>query len=402
MTGGVVPVPLEFASSRPTARGGLRVLVISYEFPPIGGGGGRVAASIARGLARRGFTVRVLTSRLRGLPNEERLDGIDIRRAFAGRRQRDRCTALEMAAYVISHIVPALSEVRRFHPDVVHVHFAVPSGAVAWFATRLRRVPYVLTAHLGDVPGGAPEQTDQLFGLVKPMTIPIWRGAVAVTAVASHVSRLAHTAYGCHPTVILNGIDMRRPLPAIPRPSGAPVRAIWSGRIQTQKNLSAGIKALAAITDRAWTLDIIGDGPLRQEVEQCAHSSGLNNRVRFRGWLCAADVEKALAAADILFLPSLSEGLSLATVEALRAGLAIVATRIPGINDVVIDGVNGLLCDPRQPETYASALATLVDDPDRLDAMRRASIARAPLFDEERMIDAYEVVLRDAAGGERQ
>ena len=115
----------------------LRILVLCYELPPVGGGGGRIALDVARGLLGRGHSVRVLTSHVAGLAREETIEGVSVRRAFAARRRADRCSVPEMAGYVAMHIAPALHEIGTFKPDVVHVHFAVPTGAVAWAATRL-------------------------------------------------------------------------------------------------------------------------------------------------------------------------------------------------------------------------------------------------------------------------
>ena len=82
----------------------MRILVLNYEYPPVGGGGGKVSAQIARGLAARGHEVRVLTARQGNLPAEEIQDGVIVRRVRALRRRQDRCSPLEMAAYVISAI----------------------------------------------------------------------------------------------------------------------------------------------------------------------------------------------------------------------------------------------------------------------------------------------------------
>ena len=140
----------------------MKILVVNYEYPPVGGGGGRVAAQIAGELARRGHEVRVQTSRTGGLPRQEMVAGVDIRRSFSFRRKPDTCSVLEMAGYMVSNTWPVLGTARTWRPDVMHVHFAVPAGPVAWVAHQLTGVPYVLTAHLGDVPGGTPEQTDHL------------------------------------------------------------------------------------------------------------------------------------------------------------------------------------------------------------------------------------------------
>lgn len=371
----------------------MRVLVVCYEYPPVGGGGGRVAAEVARGLVRRGHQVRVLTSLAAGLPARETIEGVDIRRVYAGRRALDHCTVPQMAAYVATNSLPALREIRAFRPDVVHTHFAVPSGAVAWFATRFGSTPYVVTAHLGDVPGGVPEQTDHLFPVLKPFTLPIWRSAAAVTAVSPHVAALSHNAYGIRPQVILNAIDMTRATSAPFAPREGALRLVWCGRIQEQKNLGPAIEALARLAGHDWTLDVIGDGPLRADTEGRCTSAGLAGQVRFRGWLPAEDVPAALADADVLFQPSITEGLSLVTIEALREGLAFLASRIPGIEDVVVPGVNGLLCSADEPLSFADALATLIEDRPRVAAMRAASLARAPQFDATRMIDEYEAML---------
>jgi glycosyltransferase involved in cell wall biosynthesis len=301
-----------------------------------------------------------------------------------------------MAIYVLTQPLPALFEVLRFRPDVIHVHFAVPTGPVAWFATRFVGTPYVLTVHLGDVPGGVPEETDHLYRMVKPFTVPIWRSAAAVIAVAPHVAELANRAYGITPHVILNGSDaiMARKLSEV-RNAG-PLRVVWCGRIQQQKNLAAAIAGLASIVGQAWTLDILGDGPLRAEAEETSRCSGLSGQIRFHGWVEPSRVAAEFGHADVLFLPSLAEGLSLVTVEALRAGLAFVASGVHGITEVVVHGHNGILCDPRAPSSFAAALMDLVGDRGKLRAMQVASAERAALFGTEAMVDAYERVLADA------
>jgi glycosyltransferase involved in cell wall biosynthesis len=182
----------------------MRILVLNYEHPPLGGGGGRLAAKVASGLASRGHQVRVLTAGMPQLPKEALEQGFEIRRLRAFRRREDTCSVAEMALWVTAAIPAAITEVRRWKPDVIHAHFAVPTGAVAWMASKATGVPYVLTAHLGDVPGGVPEQTANLFRWIHPLTVPIWSGAVATTAVSSFVAGLAEKAYGLKPQIILS------------------------------------------------------------------------------------------------------------------------------------------------------------------------------------------------------
>ena len=87
-----------------------------------------------------------------------------------------------MAGFVGASLLKGYPLLGKWRPDVMHVHFAVPAGAAGWLLNRLSGVPYVLTAHLGDVPGGVPEKTGKWFRLIFPLTPPIWRDAAAVTA----------------------------------------------------------------------------------------------------------------------------------------------------------------------------------------------------------------------------
>ena len=251
----------------------------------------------------------------------------------------------------------------------------------------------MLTAHLGDVPGGVPEQTDHLYRIVKPFTVPIWRSAAAVTAVAPHVAELAEQAYGIKPRVILNGSDAVMSRRSDNRMTGQPLRLLWCGRIQQQKNLGTALASLSSIAGLPWTLDVLGDGPLRREAEERCRAAELTGQIRFHGWVTPDHVASEFGKADVLFLPSITEGLSLVTVEALRAGLAFVASRIPGISDVVVDGQNGILCDARTPASFAAAIGSLIGDRTRLHSMQVASAERASLFGTEQMVDAYEELL---------
>ncbi|MET0253275.1 MAG: glycosyltransferase family 4 protein, partial [Terrimicrobiaceae bacterium] len=121
----------------------MKILVLCYEYPPIGGGGGRIAAQVASGLARRGHAVRVLTGGMRHLPRREVRDLVEVVRPFSFRRREDTCTVPEMALYLATGLLPVLRESRKWRPDVVHAHFAVPTGPLALATKLLTGVPYV-------------------------------------------------------------------------------------------------------------------------------------------------------------------------------------------------------------------------------------------------------------------
>lgn len=378
----------------------MRILVFNYEHPPLGGGGGRLAAKVASGLVRRGHAVRILTAGMKHLPAESMEEGVEVRRLRAFRRREDTCSVAEMAAWVARAIPAAIAESHRWKPDVIHAHFAVPTGAVALAVSKVMGIPYVLTAHLGDVPGGVPEQTDRLFRWVKPFTVPIWRDAAATTGVSSFVADLAHAAYGVIPRVILNGIA----LPSAPILDFPEVpQLIMVGRMSVQKNPILAIRALALLRDLPWKMRVIGDGPLLRQVREEVVAAGLSERILFSGWVDSAEVTSALGHSDILLMPSLSEGLPMVAVEAAANGVAIVGSRIGGLADVAIEGRNALLHDlVHGPQGMASALRIFLSDPSRLDEARKASLEIAPQFDLERSLDAYEQLLGECCRGRHE
>jgi len=372
----------------------LRILTLCYEYPPVGGGGGRVAAQVAAGLVERGHQVRVQTAGVGDLPKREMRDGVEIFRTPSFRKKHDTCTVAEMGLYVATSFFPTLHHLRQWQPHVIHAHFAVPTGALAWLASRVIHRPYLLTVHLGDVPGGVPEQTASLFRLVKPFTHPIWNRAAGITAVSTFVQKLAEKAYHRTPQIILNGISLKDHVPIGDKPMGKLPRIAFVGRMSTQKNPLLALEALKKIETLDWEADFVGDGPLLSELRQKAKEWNLEERVQFHGWTDADGVRRILQNADILLMTSLSEGLPMAGIEALSMGLALVTSRIDGVSDILIHNENGLSIPlEKGADGFADALRVLLFDPLKLTSFQQASLRKVSDFDLEKIISIYESAL---------
>ena len=316
----------------------MRILVLNYEFPPVGGGGGRASAELVQALVKRGHDLRVITSHAEGLARTENDQGFMVSRVPTGRRKLYKATFKSMARYVIGGVRPGFNQIREWRPDLIHAHFAVPTGALAYGLRQLTGVPYVLTVHLGDVPGGVSEKTRDWFRLVGPMTPVIWRGAASVVAVSEFTRKLAARRYDVPISVIPNGIS----LPAEPNlDSSQPPRLIFAGRFQPQKNLPFLIDALSKVSDLDWHCSLVGDGPEMEAVIHRVRAHSLEGRVELPGWLEPGQVDARLHDSDVLLMPSLSEGLPVAGVQALAHGVAIVASRAGGLVELVNDENNG-------------------------------------------------------------
>ncbi len=375
----------------------MKILTLCYEYPPIGGGGGRLAHAVAAALVGRGHAVRVITAAMRDLPAREQRDGVEIFRVRGLRARRDACSVAEMGAYVATAFFSAWGQLRAWRPDVMHAHFAVPTGALAWPLRWITGTPYVLTVHLGDLPGGNPDQTDHLFRVLNPFIRPIWQHAAAVTASSTFAADLARTAYGFSPQIILNGVSMEGLLDAAPEPS-AVRQLVAVGRFNPQKNFPWMLEMLGTLAGRSdWHLTLVGDGPQHAEITAAIERHNLAQRVTLAGWVSEVRLREILRASDIFLMPSTSEGNPLAAIEALKAGLAIVGSDIGGLADLISHGENGLRLGLGAASDFASELAALLDDPATLHAMKSRSLARARHFDITAIADAFAQVLERSA-----
>ncbi len=373
----------------------MRILVLTHEYPPIGGGGGRVAQDLCQGFADHGHEVLVLTARYGDQPLEEQRQGVRIRRLNSGRRLAYKADLRAMAGYVWCSFWEGLRIIRQWKPDWIHTHFAVPAGAAAWGLSLFTGVPYVLTAHLGDVPGGVPEKTGRWFRWIYPFTPPIWRRAVQVVAVSAYTRQLALQHYPVPIEVIYNGVDLEALDPGEIRVQDPP-RLVFAGRLMPQKNPLLLVQALAEVKHLPWECVLIGDGVLRPDVEKEIQRCGLEERFTLTGWIQPAEVIGWYRRSDLLFMPSLSEGLPVAGVQAMAMGLALVLSRVGGCVDLVEPGENGYLVESGDRAGFVVALQALLSDPQKLYSARLASRRLAKKFDLNTVVESYERVFAQA------
>jgi len=367
----------------------MRILVLVHEFPPVGGGGGRVAEDICRELSKRGHQIQVLTSHIKGLPDKEDRNGFRIIRLPSFRKQYYQASFISMLVYVLTGLYAGLRLIHYWRPDIIHVHFAVPAGALAWALSKLTGIPYMLTTHLGDIPGGVSEKTNEWFRFVFPFTPPIWKDASRVTAVSNYTRTLAEKYYHVDIDIIYNGVDLTL-LDHGNLQVHTPPRIVFAGRFMEQKNPLQVAQVLAKLKNLEWECAMLGDGPLLDNVKKIVAKHGLEKRFTFPGWVTPQEVLDWFGKSDILFLPSLSEGLPVVGVQALVKGLAIVASRIGGFVDLVDEGENGYLVSPHDEAFIMNALQSLLTETVKLQRARYRSREIARKFDIISIVDTYE------------
>ncbi len=353
----------------------MHILLINSEYPPIGGGAGNASANVARCLAALGHEVTVLTSRFGNFPPVEILDGVTIRRIRAMRRRQDRSTALEQLVFIAAASFHSLSLIQRNKPNATLAFFGVPSGAVAWMLKKLFRIPYIVSLRGGDVPGFRPYDFKLFHKIAAPFLRVIWHQADSVIANSNGLRDLA-LAFdsSIEIPIIPNGVDGSH-YTNEPR-EWTPVKIFSVGRIVHQKGLDLGLRALAQLTELDWHWNIAGDGPQLDALKSLAAELGLSGRVTFLGWQSRAELTQWYHRSNLFLFPSRHEGMPNAVLEAMSSGLPIVATRIAGSEELVLDGETGLLVNAEDVDSLRDALSRLIVEEKMRKSMGHASRQR--------------------------
>lgn len=376
----------------------MNILIINYEFPPIGGGGGIATYYIARELARRGIGVTVLTSHFRSLRYYEELEGIRVYRVPVWRKRRDSCRVLEMLSFVLMSFPTLLYILRKFRYDLLHIFFGVPSGPLGYVAKKLFGIPYLIRMGGGDVPGFRPFQYKYLYTLLTPVLKLLWKNAAFLVANSDGLRDMAHQMFPDLPIqVIPNGVDVRRFAAGQERIPDKPVRILFVSRLIRRKGLQFLIDAVPLIrqhTSTPFVIKVIGDGPDKELFLQQIEARGVRQYFKFIGYVDHDKLPEYYFDADIFVLPSLAEGMPNVVLEAMGSGLPVVATNVPGSEELVRNGENGFLVPARDTDALAQALIPLINNRQLQENMGYQSRIQAQAYMWDIIMEQYLTLYR--------
>ncbi|NOZ95653.1 MAG: glycosyltransferase family 4 protein [Acidobacteria bacterium] len=363
----------------------MRILFWSEQFWPQLGGVQMIAYHLLRELSRRGHEVRVISRRDHpGLPRRQTAFGIPVLRLDHHERVAEGdLNSIACAAGQLH------GEVQDFRPDLFHI-FSIGSNLL--FRERvpaLKSLPLVMTFH-GELRSEFPPGS-LLHGAVDAA-----RGVSTCSraVLSSLTSRFPQHAPKLRS--IQNGI----PIPGAPPDSPhASSTLLFVGRLAPEKGADLAIAAMPvlAAADPDLRLVLAGDGSERDRLQGQARRIGVGDRVRFLGWQPPARIQELLSSAAMLLMPSRTEGLGIAAIEAAARCRPVIASRAGGIPEVVLDGVTGLLVEPENPRALANAVMGLLDDPALAARMGQAAFDHVRhRFSIQRCADAYEHFYRAA------
>ncbi|MEM6109526.1 glycosyltransferase family 4 protein [Mycobacterium sp. 050272] len=274
--------------------------------------------------------------------------------------------------------------------DVFHVHYSwrgsIVRKAVPLFVARLRGVPTIVHGH-----------TTQFFPWLAELPRPLKHAVrLALRADYSAVLGQFHVKESCASL----GFDESRTrvlynpvvVPAVaPSPRTAqPLRAVALGKLGENKGTYDLVRAIGMLPNEIRAnlrVTLAGDGEVVQ-VRDIVAADGLGDTVDVVGWVGPEERDRLLAESAIFLLPSYSEGLPMAVLEAMATGVVVVTTAVGAIPEVVTDGVSGVLIEPGKPEQLAAALQSLIVDVELRNRLAAAAYQRASEFDVAHWRDA--------------
>jgi glycosyltransferase involved in cell wall biosynthesis len=377
--------------------------MVNYEYPPLGGGGGVFNRHLAEALTGH-LQVTVLTTRMDDLPVEEESGGVRIVRVPVLQRTEQPVASLaSMLSFFPSSLRRGLRLLGEEQYDVVHSMFAVPSAVSGILLARRAGVPHVLSLLGGDVYDPtkrlSPHRTPGLFHTVRTMV----RRSDRVVAMSNDIRERLKGLYGIDRQVDLvpHGISLQ---PAPPRPRedfgfrAGEMVLITVGRLIPRKGLDDLIRIVAGLEEPGLILALIGGGPLRHELEDLARAHGIQDRVRFFGYVDEDTKWQLLQAADIYVSTALHEGFGLVFLEAMGVSLPIVCYDEGGQVDFLADGESAYVVRLGDTGVFADRLRRLVRDPALRSRMGKAGMHAVEDYDIEccarRFLQIYEEAIR--------
>ena len=342
------PSPQRVARAR-NGQSALRVLMLNNEFPPLGGGTATVNQAILERFAQvPDLEVELITSALGDeLEEEQFAERTRIIRVPVDNRNVHHSSNRELVAYAARALPLALNRHRQSPYDLCFAWSALPAGAVALALRRVAGLPYLVRVCGPDIPG-FEERYASLYPILTPLIRMVWRGAqVVVAKCAGEAEMICAVDDGVPIELVPNGVDLEAFQPGDAIPNEGPLRLLCVGRLIERKGQHHLIEAVKRLADEGIDvkLDLVGTGDAQAAFEAQAVEAGLDGRVRFVGYVPREKIAAHYAAAHVFVLPSYNEGMSVATLEAMAAGLPVVVTRTGGTKELVEEGSNGFTFD---------------------------------------------------------
>lgn len=283
----------------------------------------------------------------------------------------DELRAMNVKVHIIPELVREISPykdikcaliirkiIKKFSPDVIALHSS-KAGIVGRLAALFLNIPVIFTVHGWSFANGVNDNKRRLYIIIERLFSKVTDEIITVSAQDKQLAIEHNVASASQQTVIHNGVPLKKTTPHVYQ-NNAVVKLISVARFSEQKDHESLLKALSLLETRNWALTLVGKGPRLDEMKQLSQDLGISDNVVFTGE--RLDVDFLLADSDIFLLISNWEGFPISILEAMRAGLPVLASDVGGVSESVIDGKTGYLVPRADIDAIKNRLADLIND----------------------------------------
>ena len=348
--------------------------MLCYEYPPLGGGGAKVVDGLTRELINQGQQVDLVTMGFKDLPNFEHKNTLRVLRVKSARLRTSICTWPEMIIYIFLAMPVIIKLCRQNDYCINHTHFIFPDGILAYLLKKIKKIPYIITAHGSDVPGYNPDR----FKILHKLLIPLWRlitsNAEQLIIPSENLNRLVKkVSTNNRTTIIPNGLNLNKFSPHKEREN----KILVVTRMFERKGVQYFIQALSGFNHN-FIVNIVGEGPYLKTLKILAAESKSN--INFVGNLDneSQELRELYETSKIFVFTSEAENFPVVLLEAMIAGLAIITTNDTGCAEVAGDGA--VLVKSKDSIAIKEALLKLINDNDLCNKLGKIARKRAEDF----------------------
>ena len=349
----------------------LKILIVNYEYPPIGGGGGVICKDIAEEISKEGHKITVITSKFTNLLKEETVSGVKIIRVpVLFRKKQNVASILSMLSYLPSSIYFVNRLLKKEKFDVINTHFAIPSGPAGNFISKNKKIPNILSIHGGDIfdpsKSLSPHKTFGLKQTVKKMLL----SADKVIAQSSDTQKNAISLYSINRNIeiIPLGIKPNSFINKSRKELGISENKkifVTVGRLVRRKNLEELLTVFSKVIKKFdCELLIIGDGPEGENLKQKISSLNLQNDVKLLGRVSEELKFQYLNASDVYLSTAIHEGFGIVFLEAMECGLPVICYDRGGQVDFLRNDYTGYLVKLGDADSFYDNLLYLLNHPE--------------------------------------
>lgn len=345
----------------------MRLLMLNNEFPPLGGGTGTVNRALLQHFAQiPELSIDLVTSALGSEEEQEQFaERIRIFKVPVCNRNIHHSSNRELLTYAARALPFAITLHRACCYHFCFAWSAVPAGGVALALRRITGLRYLVRVCGPDIPGFEQRYT-WLYPILTPTIRAIWHASETVVAKCESEAHMIRAVDGAGESITLvpNGVDLDYFTPGDPIPANGPLRLLCVARLIERKGQHHLIEAVKRLTDEGIdvTLDLVGTGDAQASNQAQVERLEIAERVQFSGYVPRDVIAQRYADAHVFVLPSYNEGMSVATLEAMAAGLPVVVTRTGGTDELVVEGINGFIFEWGDIEALTAYLRRLATD----------------------------------------